>query len=327
MRAVMATLLCLLTTPLTAADATPPANWELRSIKGFTVLVHEEVLRQPADRWHRKPLDVLETEFDDLKRVVGPRLAELLRQIPVWVRWNAVDPGAPSAIAFYYGYPANVLARAGREPLMANSIEIVSLKRLGEARLPGSKFQQVITLHEMAHAIHHRLLGFDAPEVTAAFQTAIERKLYDSASDRTGRVSRAYARTNAMEYFAEISCAYLDSCFYYPFTYSDLKQHDPVGFALMDAVWKRPEQFAGRIDKIETPRFRAAQPAAGSMARTGGLVGADAEREAFRQLDRAKALLRDGNTAEAKQVLESLLKNYSTTLAANDARKTLEQVR
>jgi hypothetical protein len=326
MRAASLILVCLLASRLPAADAVPPANWEVRSIRGFTVLVHEEVLRQPADRWHRKPLDVLDTEFDDLKRVVGPKLAELLRQIPVWVRWDVVDPGVPKATAFYYGYPANTLARAGREPLMTNSIEIVSLKRIGEMRPPGSKFQQVVTLHEMAHAVHHRLLGFDAPEVTTTFQTAVERKLYDSATDRTGRVSRPYARTNANEYFAEISCAYLDSCFFYPFTYSDLKQHDAAGFALMESVWKRPEQFVGRGGKVETPRFAATQASAGTISRAGGLSTADAEREAFRQLDRAKALIREGKKAEAQQVLESLLKSYSSTIAAADARKTLNQL-
>src|SRR5207302_1318615 len=113
---------------------------------------------QPADRWQRKPLDVLEKEFEDLNRVVGPKVSERLRQIPVWVRWDVVDPGMPRAIAFYYGYSGNTLALAGREPLMTNSIEIVSLRRLGEMRPPGSKFQQVVTLHEMAHAMHHRLL-------------------------------------------------------------------------------------------------------------------------------------------------------------------------
>ncbi len=327
MRISACILMCLIASRVTAADAKPPAGWQLRTIRGFTVLVHDEVLAQPPDRWMRKPLDVLDLEFDDLKRVAGSRLSEMLRQIPVWVRWNAYDPGAPNAVAFYYGYPANVLARSGREPLMTNSIEIMSLKKIGELRPPGSKFQQVVTLHEMAHAVHHRLLGFDAPEVNTTFQAAIDRRLYESASDRTGRVGRPYARTNANEYFAEISCAYLDSCFSYPFTYSDLKYHDPAGFALMESVWKRPEQFAGRVKSIETPRFAASQPAAGTIAQAGTLVGAEAEREAFRQLDRAKALIRETKKDEARKALESLIKTYPTSMAAGDARKTLEQTR
>ena len=99
MRIISLLFVSLFAPNISAADAVPPTGWALRNIKGFTVLVHEEVLGQPADRWQRKPLDVLETEFDDLKRVVGPKLAEVLRQIPVWVRWDVVDPSVPKAIA------------------------------------------------------------------------------------------------------------------------------------------------------------------------------------------------------------------------------------
>ena len=132
---------------------------------------------------------MLETEFDDLKRVAGPRLSEMLRQVPVWVRWNAHDPGMPSAVAFYYGYEANVLARAGREPLMTNSIEIVSLKTIGQLRPPGSKFQQVITLHEMAHAIQR--LAF-----TQAEQDAIYRFTIRSKSSTRERIVNRGSRAN-----------------------------------------------------------------------------------------------------------------------------------
>ena len=98
MRISLTLLFCLMASPAWAEDAKPPTGWTMRTINGFTVLVHDEVLQQPVDRWHRKPLDVLETEFDDLKRVAGPRLSEMLRQVPVWVRWNAHDPGMPSAV-------------------------------------------------------------------------------------------------------------------------------------------------------------------------------------------------------------------------------------
>src|SRR5947209_1873869 len=107
----------------------------------------------------------------------------------------------PNAFAVYYVGTAQNLSHHGSVPLKANCIEIFTLKRLGELRPPGSKFQQVITLHEMAHAVHHRLLGVDAPEVNAAYAQAVERKLYDMTTDRFGRKGPAYARINAAEYF------------------------------------------------------------------------------------------------------------------------------
>jgi len=308
----------LLLVPITVSATDPvPAGYAVRNLCGFTLVVHKAVFDQPADRWRRRPLDVLELEFNDLKRVLAPKLFELLRTIPVFVHWDAA-PANSGIVAVYRSAPdPSRLKDADRAKV--NCIDILTLRRLGELRPPGSRFQQIVTLHEMAHAVHHRLLGFDAPEVLTAFQQAVDRKLYDDVWDRTNRRGRAYARTNANEYFAEISCAYLDSCHFYPFTYSDLRSHDPTGFALAESVWKHPERFAGRrVAPVVTPRFVLP----GATA-----AGPAAERSAFTQLDRARALLRDGKPGEARAVIDTLLQHYPTTLAAVDARKLLDQLR
>jgi hypothetical protein len=308
----------LVAAPLAASAADPvPAGYSVRNLCGFTTLVHKSVLEQPADRWRRRPLDVLELEFNDLKRVLAPKLFELLRGIPVYVHWDAAP--ADSGVVAVYRSAADPSRLKEGERARANCVDILTLRRLGELRPPGSRFQQIVTLHEMAHAVHHRLLGFDAPEVLAAFQQAVDRKLYDDVWDRTNRRGRAYARTNANEYFAEISCAYLDSCHFYPFTYSDLRGHDPAGFALAESVWKHPERYVRRrVAPVVTPRFALPNATA---------AGPTAERVAFTQLDRARALMRDGKREEARGVIESLVQNYPTTLAAADARRLLEQIR
>lgn len=322
MRTTLALTALLLPTLAAAADRPAPAGYQVRSLRGFTVLIHDELEAQRADRWQRRPLDLLEAEFDDLRRILNPTLFEMVRQIPIWVRWHSPDRAMPDAVAFYHGQSASHLERYGKEPLLANSIELVSLKRLGELRPPGSKFQQVILLHELAHAVHHRLLGFDAAEVKSAYQLAVERKLYDMVADRTGRLGRAYARTNPAEYFAEISCSYLDSCFFYPYTFQDLKAHDPVGFALMERVWKKPEQYAGRVPPVTTARFATSTATTSTSAKPGITIlsNAEAEKLAIEQVTRARVLIREGKTDEAKRVLDTLLKYYSTTYAATDAK-------
>lgn len=311
-------VIVLIALPLAASAADPaPAGYTVRTLRGFTVLIHESVINQHPDRWQRRPLDVLELEFDDLKRVLKPKIFELIRGVPVFVTWDAA-PTNSGVVAVYRSVPDPSRLK-GEAKAKANCIEILTLRRLGELRPPGSHFQQIVTLHEMAHAVHHRLLGFDAPEVLAAFQQAVDRKLYDDSWDRTNRRGRAYARTNANEYFAEVSCAYLDSCHFYPFTYSDLRSHDPAGFALAEAVWKTPERFAARkVAPVLTPRFAAPNTT---------VSGPAAEAAAFAQLDRARAQLRNGRKADARQVLESLLQAYPATLAAADARKLLGQIR
>jgi hypothetical protein len=307
-----------------AAPVKPPAGYQVQSISGFTVLIPNEVLHVGPDRWQRKPLQVLENDLDDLRRVVGPKMLPIVTAIPIWVNWHVVDRDAPSVVAVYYGGTGKSLEQLGRQPLKSHCIEVLSLKRLGELRPPGSKFQQVITLHEMAHAVQHRLLGLDSADVNAAFQQAVDRKLYDNVPDRTGWRGQAYARTNAAEYFAELSCAYLDSCHYFPFTYGDLQYHDPAGFALMERVWKNPEQWANQAAKVATPEFTVTV-----IAKTPSVtaVGPAAEQIAFVTLDRAKAMMKAGQTTDAKRTLETLTQNYPTTIAAGEARKLLASLR
>jgi len=49
---------------------------------------------------------------------------------------------------------------------------------------------------------------------------------------------QAYAAQNHLEYFAELSCAYFVGCNYAPFNRAELKEYDPAGFALIEALWQ-----------------------------------------------------------------------------------------
>jgi hypothetical protein len=68
---------------------------------------------------------------------------------------------------------------------------------------------------------------------------AMDRRLYDRVQTARGGVARAYAATNSAEYFAELTCAYLDRCDCQPFTRAELKEHDPTGYRLMESVWRK----------------------------------------------------------------------------------------
>lgn len=43
------------------------------------------------------------------------------------------------------------------------------------------------------------------------------------------------------EYFSELCEAYWGENDYYPFNYEQLKEHDPVGFAMMKTIWGAKE--------------------------------------------------------------------------------------
>ena len=97
-----------------------------------------------------------------------------------------------------------------------------------------------MVLHELAHAYHHLVLGDDCKSIEAAYKHAVDKKLYESVAYCGGGKQRAYALTNAKEYFAELSEAYFGKNDFYPFVRSELEQYDPVGFQLMEQIWGKP---------------------------------------------------------------------------------------
>jgi hypothetical protein len=297
-----------------------PSGYERREIEGFTVYVSQDVFKHPYDRWGRAPLSVLERELNDLRRILLPKIVSVLQEVPIWAEWDVHDQINPGAIARYYGGSADGLVKLGGDGRKANCVEILTLRRLGEIRHPGTPLQQVIILHEMAHAVHHRLLGWQNPELKATFQQAVDRKLYDEVNDRFGRRAKAYARTNELEYFAEISCAYLDSCNYFPFNYDQLQGYDPAGFAFVERVWKHPERFATIAHK-PTTGVGVANVAAAAV-RNDVIT----ERNAFLKLDKLRAQVRAGQPAEAKKGLEGLIRAYPGTAAATDAQNLLKTI-
>jgi hypothetical protein len=301
-----------------------PAGYERRTLEGFTLYVNKNVLARNTDRYGRQPLSVLERELNDLRRILVKRIVSVLQEVPIWVEWDATVSDTPGVVARYWQASAEEMRKHGGDPRKAGTVEVLTLKRLGELRHPGSALQQIIILHEMAHAVHHRLLGRDNPELEATFKQATDRKLYDEVNDRFGRRGKAYARTNAAEYFAELSCAYLDSCNYFPFNNQQLKGYDPVGYKFVERVWTQPERFATIAHKTKAgvPAGLAPESEAFSPVRTD----ARAERDALLKLDKLKAQLRNGQKDQAKKELQALLKMFPHTEAAIEARQLLKKL-
>ena len=113
-----------------------------------------------------------------------------------------------------------------------------------------------VMLHELSHAYHHGMLpgGYENEEIKQCYEMAMKEGLYDSVEYHSGiaRASgtlqrskkRAYACSNAMEYFAELSAAFLGGLDekeynkWYPFNRKQLEKHDPRAHALLSRLWK-----------------------------------------------------------------------------------------
>jgi hypothetical protein len=109
-----------------------------------------------------------------------------------------------------------------------------------------------VILHELSHAWHckHVKDGYENEEILKCYQAAMECGLYDRVKvhclDGSVEERRAYACQDAMEYFAELSVAYLGGAGkekdieynkWYPFNRKQLLEHDKRAHTLLEKIW------------------------------------------------------------------------------------------
>ena len=147
---------------------------------------------------------------------------------------------------------ADLAAMLGsREQVFAICVVVLSAKLAKCVHLPRAadvatrrnvREQPWVILHELAHAYHDRVLGFDEPRIREAF----ERYKKGGRGDKTllfdGRRVRHYALTDHKEFFAEMTEAYFGSNDFFPFNRAELKESEPDVYALMHDVWESPKK-------------------------------------------------------------------------------------
>lgn len=215
-------------------------GYETRDVKGFKVLLSTQAIRE-AKAVGGAPFKAIEDECETLSRLFPARTLKALQKVLIWVEWDRMDKlnfrnsTGKSALAMFYG--GNIWhLDPGEHLLKSNAIEVLSLKSLSESKTVGSS--KCVLLHEMSHAVHFHVLGMTNQSVEFAYRQAMDRRLYENVKDQSGRVGPAYAATNSAEYFAELTCAFLDRADYYPFNRAELQEYDPTGFRVMQAVWE-----------------------------------------------------------------------------------------
>ena len=126
----------------------------------------------------------------------------------------------------------------GHDPRLAQKVHIPQAAELF-SREQMLKHPAVV-LHELAHAYHDQVLGFEHPEIIAAFEKAAAAGKYETVLEHRGRKVRHYGLTNHKEYFAEGTEAFLYRNDFFPFVRGELKEHDPVLHDLLTRIWEGP---------------------------------------------------------------------------------------
>ena len=230
MRPFFLTPLLLLVALAPSAPAFDPTDkYEKREVRGWSVLVHPDVLdnKKQADA----AFEELDAQLKKIVEAVPEKPLGELKKVRIWVEWEAKKKGAAE-----FHVSAGWLKDNGYNPDKLTAVEINNARNF----VSWSKQDQPwMVMHELAHSYHFRVLGDKYEPLQAAFKQAKDRKLYDEVEHVNGRKMKAYAITNEAEYFAELTEAYFGKNDFFPFTRDDLKKHDPVGFELMKKAWDR----------------------------------------------------------------------------------------
>ncbi|MGB0840283.1 MAG: hypothetical protein ACPGXL_09095, partial [Chitinophagales bacterium] len=208
-------------------------GYTLKRIEGRKVYVEEISLAEHTEKT-KEALTLLQVKLQEIDQMDMNEAAKTkLRSITFFVEWKRVENGA----AVYH--PSEVwLANNGWRVEKAKSVNITNVTNFINWTAAN---QPYMVLHELAHAYHHQILGYDHTDVLNAFDQAMKAQKYDEVGYFNGNNTtkkKAYAATNVQEYFAEMTEAYFGKNDFYPFNKSELHTHDPLAYAVLQKVWQ-----------------------------------------------------------------------------------------
>jgi hypothetical protein len=221
---------------VTSSAADEPA-YVSREVRGWTLLVRGELMEPGRREATESALGLIAEQLGDVARLIPPPALAKLREVRIYLSppYPGVGPKAE------YHSDAGWLRANGRDPAMARSVEFTNLAILDREvrRMP------MLTLHELAHAYHHQVLGFDHAGIKETFAKARAAGTYEAVARRDwqGRETRgvrAYALTNDKEYFAETTEAFFGRNDFFPFDRAELERADPAACEMLRQAWGLP---------------------------------------------------------------------------------------
>jgi hypothetical protein len=205
----------------------------VKQIEGWTVKVDPALLTDENRDQGQRVLQALANHLQRVTFILSAEKVEQLRELPIWIEHSGQGRGL-----VYHPNP-KWLEQNGFNPAMAKHVHVPRPEHLLSSR-QWAKHPYAI-MHELAHAYHDQVLGFDDGQIKDAFEQAKKLKIYDQVLAHNHATVEHYALSNHKEYFAESTEAYLGVNDFYPFVRAELKVHDPRMFELQQKIWGKIE--------------------------------------------------------------------------------------
>ena len=177
-------------------------------------------------------IQLLTSNLSHIETLISADIIAYLKTVRIWLEEDV--PAFPGAV---YHPSAGWLSNNGYPEYWAEGIQIGNATNY----LNWTSIQPAMVLHELSHAWHHQVIGYDQMEIVNAYAAALESGIYDSVEYAGGGMQPAYGMNNKQEYFAELSEAYFWENDFYPFNRSQLETFDPQGFTAIENAWVYPQ--------------------------------------------------------------------------------------
>ena len=239
--AILLLVACLAASPVISAvhavsgPASSPDGARIERVpvelEGWTLLVDEQLLEgERAAEVGARALELLRAQLVTIDAVLSDAVVARLREVKI-----AVDlEHELKTLQYHPGM--RWLEQHGYDAELHKAVHLPDVGRF--IALVESNIQPWVLLHELAHAWHDQVLGFDDEQVIEAWQRVRESGALATVLHASGRDREHYALTNPKEFFAEMSEAYIGTNDFYPFIRAELERSDPETLALMATKWK-----------------------------------------------------------------------------------------
>lgn len=182
--------------------------------------------------WERI-LRFLENKLSDIKAVVPEDKVKKLQSVTI-----VLDLTHGKLGPMQYHPDAGWLKANGYSPDLEKCVHLPRAADLPTKR--NINEQPWVILHELAHAYHDQVLGFDEPRIKEAYEKYKKSGHGENTLLYNGNRVKHYALTNHKEFFAEMTESYFGVNDFFPFNRAELKEAEPEIYALLRDVWESP---------------------------------------------------------------------------------------
>jgi hypothetical protein len=214
--------------PQEARSWTPTDEYAVHELRGWTIRVNPALTAEDA-ALEAAVLELMDHQLYQVTRVIPPDALERLREVEIWVELDM-----PKTACMCYHPSRNWLVPNGYNPDKEGAVEVGN----AAAFLGWTRAQPWMVLHELAHAYHHQVFGFDHQPIVEAYQAMLDSKAYERVEHIGGAQRRHYALTDQMEYFAETTEALYGTNDFHPYVRSELARVDPRGMEVVRHCWE-----------------------------------------------------------------------------------------